>query len=411
MTASDEHHLLRFAGPALAGAVWVLGVVPPPRDGLTPGYLLSWTALLALLAMIDQTAPRAGAPLPRRLLWLAAELVVCWLVVRFHGTFVRPAFVYLVPIVRALLMFEGWAGLLLSLLVWTAYALNVWFYAWPDRLHEYPNYLSFFLAPYMVGTVLTLAMLQQARDRRHVEALYEQLRQAHDELTRLHARAREAAVTAERNRLAREIHDSLAHYLTVINVQLEAAEKLAPESAERALEQVRRARRLTLESLREVRRSVAALRAASLDELSLPRALDKLAGEFAESTGIAVHLDLGVPDDVRLAPETALTLYRAAQEGLTNVHRHARAANAYLTLRRENGRVELTVRDDGVGPGTTPAGEDAEGGFGLLGLRERVDLLGGCLAFEAAVGGGSRLTVALPVAGAAPTDVAPERTP
>src|SRR5207247_4514766 len=115
--------------------------------------------------------------------------------------------------------------------------------------------------------------LQQATNRRRLQALYDELREAHAELQAFQHQAQELAVTAERNRLAREIHDSLAHYLTVINLQLEAAEKLSGDRPTEAIAHVGRARRLTIESLQEVRRSVAALRARTFEELSLRSAL------------------------------------------------------------------------------------------------------------------------------------------
>lgn len=391
----DDRRLLRFAGLALPAAVWVLGIFSPRPGGLDAEYAVIFTALLAALTVLDQRAPGRDAPLGRRLHWLAAELALCYFIVRVNGSLVRPTFIYLLPAVRALLMFEERPGLALSLLVWPVYCLNILDYAWPDRLHEFRTYLVFFLAPYVVGVVLTLAALRQAADRRRVQALYDELHAAHQELQRLHRRARETAVTEERNRLAREIHDSLAHYLTVINVQLEAAEKLAAEHPQRADEQVRRARRLTLDCLKEVRRSVAALRASSLDELALPRALEKLAADFARDTGIEVRLIMDLPDAARLPPDASLALYRVAQEGLTNVHRHARARTARLTLgRTADGGVELAVQDDGAGP---PPEATENGGFGLLGLRERVELLGGRLGFEGVSSGGSRLTALLPV--------------
>ncbi len=243
--------------------------------------------------------------------------------------------------------------------------------------------------------MLTLATLRQAADRHRLQRLYDELHLAHTHLQALHQQAREAAVAEERNRLAREIHDSLAHYLTVISVQLEAAEKLGAEQVDRALEQVRRARRLTLECLQEVRRSVAALRASTLEELSWSNALEKLAAEFGDTTGLQVELRISAPEDIRLAPEIALALYRIAQEGLTNVHRHAHATRVLLAVTVSNGAVELVVQDDGHGPPAEPP--SGQGGFGLLGLRERVELLGGRLGFGRAPSGGSRLEVVLPV--------------
>ncbi len=391
----DDRSLLRLAGLALPAAVWVLGVVSPPRGGLTLAYLLTFTGLLAALVVVDQTAPRERSSTARRLAWLAAELALCFFVVHAHGTLIRPALIYLLPTGRALLMFGERRGLALSLSVWAVYGLNVLLDGWPDRLAEYfPNYFSFFLAPYVAAVFMTLSTLRQAADRQRVQGLYDELRAAHDELQALHGQAREAAVTEERNRLAREIHDSVAHYLTVIAVQLEAAEKLGESRPGRARAEVQRARRLTVACLQEVRRSVAALRSATLEELALAGALRKLADEFSEATGIKVALELAVPEDLNPPPDAALALYRVAQEGLTNVQRHAEASHVEVTLSLRKEGVEVAVQDNGVGPRN---GTNGDGGFGLVGLRERVELLGGQLRFERAPAGGSRLRATVPM--------------
>jgi signal transduction histidine kinase len=304
----DDRQLLRLAGVALPAAVWVLGLFSTPPGGSTPAYLVSLAGLLAALALLESTAPRREAASWRRLLWLAAELALCFAVVRLQGTLVRPALVYLLPVSRALILFGERRGLLLSLSVWLVYGLNVGLYAWPERLAEFPNYLAFLLPLYVVAVVLTLAALRQEADRRKVQQLYDELHTAHQQLQAMQAQASELAVTQERNRLAREIHDSLAHYLTIINVQLEAAEKLGTDQQDRAYQAVRRARRLTLQCLQDVRQSVAALRAAACEDLSLPRALRALVDDFSAGTAIAVDLDLALPEDVRLSPEISLAL-------------------------------------------------------------------------------------------------------
>lgn len=396
--AGDDGSLLRLAGLAVPAAVWVLGVVPPPREGLSLAFLAPFTGLLVALVLVDQTTPPEGAAGGRKPLWLAAEIGLCFLVVRAHGTLVRPALIYLLPASRALLLLGPGRGFIVSLFVWIAYAANIALWGWPDRLGEAPNYFSFFLGPYVVAELLTLATIRQAAGRRQVQALYDRLSAAHEELQALHRQARELAVIQERNRLAREIHDSLAHYLTVINVQLEAAQKLGGGQAQFALQHVARARRLAMECLQEVRRSVQSLRATSLEELSLPMALQKLVDEFAEGTGLAIQLYVALPDSLRLPAELAQALYRAAQEGLTNVHRHARATRATVSLSLTDSRVELVVEDDGVGP---PADgqprEDQTSGWGLLGMRERIDLLGRTLSFGPRPSAGSRLAVTLPL--------------
>jgi signal transduction histidine kinase len=386
----DDRRLLRFTAAALAGAVWVLGLIPPPHQ-LGPVYVFQLTAAVAAILTVDLTAPGRDAPLWRRLLTLGLELALAFVVVRTQMSLTRLSLIFLLPSSRSLLMFGPRPGLLASLSVWLVFGVNVALAVLPDRPPEFINYFSFFLAPYVLSVMLTLTLLRQAGDRERLQALYDQLRSAHEELQELHRQAEEAAVNRERNRLAREIHDSVAHYLTVVNLQLEAVEKLGGEQPDRAVREAGKARRLTLECLQEVRRSVAALRSGTLEELSLPGALKKLVSDFAETTGLNVRLEVGIADDLSLAPDARVALYRAAQEGLTNVQRHAQASAARVVLRRENGSVELAVEDDGVGP------VQGDSGFGIVGLRERVELLGGRLGFGVGESGGSRLAVTVPV--------------
>jgi signal transduction histidine kinase len=285
---------------------------------------------------------------------------------------------------------------------WLAYGINIAPGAWPDHLSDFATYFSFFLAPYAVAIILSLAIVRQERARQRIQSLYDQLRGAHDELRALHAEARSAAVAEERNRLAREIHDSLAHYLTVANVQLEAAEKLGAGRAEAALEHVGRARRLTLDCLQDVRRSVAALRASSLEELAIEPSLRRLVTDFAESTGLSVEVHARLADGVALEPEAAQAVYRAVQEGLTNVQRHARASHVTVALDGSPEHIVLTIEDDGQGRTDAPSGHDrTTTGFGLTGLRERVALLDGQLDFGPGPHGGSQLRIAFPTRRAA----------
>src|SRR6266851_3077426 len=400
ITQTDDRRLVQRAGLALPAAVWVLGLVSPAPDGRTVEYVVTYSVLLAATALVDQAAPPATASGWRKLGWLLVEIVLCSLVVRTQGTLIRPALIYLLPVGRAILLLGERMGLLASLLVWVAYAVNIVPGAWPDHLGDFPNYLSFFLAPYAVAVILSLAIVRQERARQRIQTLYDQLRVAHDELQALHLEVRNAAVAEERNRLAREIHDSLAHYLTVANVQLEAAEKLGVERAQAALEHVRRARRLTLECLQDVRLSVAAMRAATLEELALEPSLQRLVADFAESTGLRVHLQISVPGSAALAPELAQALYRAVQEGLTNVQRHAQATEVTVRLVRSSESVVLEIQDNGVASAIRSNGHRPESsGYGLIGLRERVALLDGQLTFGQSSSGGSSLRISLPLRG------------
>jgi signal transduction histidine kinase len=234
--------------------------------------------------------------------------------------------------------------------------------------------------------VFTEVALNERAARAEVERLASELQAANQKLREYAAQVEELATAKERNRLAREIHDSLGHYLTVINVQLEAAQLLVAGDPERATAALRKAQSLAQEGLADVRRSVAALRAGPTGSRPLPEAVAELAEE-SRAAGIITNLDVrGAPRS--LPPQAELTLYRAAQEALTNVRKHARASRADLTLDYGSGdRVRLVVQDNGVGAA------EPNGGFGLLGLRERVQLVGGSVLVHSAPGEGFRLEV------------------
>lgn len=217
------------------------------------------------------------------------------------------------------------------------------------------------------------------------------------ERARLHAASHRAGVTEERNRLAREIHDTLAQGLTAIALQLEAAEALLDQQANP--ERVRRATTAALalarENLEEARRSVFDLRAAPLEGRTLPQALLALAAEATEAGGVRVAVETN-GDDRPLPSRIEAGLYRIAQEALTNALRHASAEriSVHLIVRRD--RVRLILEDDGIGfdPDRT-----SEGRFGLVGVRERTRLLRGDFSLESSPGAGTRVEVNVPLTG------------
>ena len=244
--------------------------------------------------------------------------------------------------------------------------------------------------------VFTEMVLSERATRAEVERLAGELSAANQKLREYATQVEELAIAKERNRVAREIHDILGHYLTVINVQLEAAKLLLASNPERATAALGKAQTLAQEGLADVRRSVAAIRAGPTGSRPLPEALAELAQECRDA-GILTNLDVrGQPRP--LAPQVELTLYRAAQEALTNVRKHARASRADVTLDYDAGQqVRLVVQDNGVGaslPGSPVAAGDSQlDGYGLLGLRERAQLVGGSVAVQSKPGEGFRLEV------------------
>jgi signal transduction histidine kinase len=218
---------------------------------------------------------------------------------------------------------------------------------------------------------------------------------------RLIEQAQQAGVSSERQRLAQEIHDTLAGAFTSIVMKLEAAEESLdsdPSSVQRFLDQ---ARGIARESLVEARRLMWALRPESLERSSLSEALTNLAERWSEECGVdASATVMGTPHP--LTPDIEVTLMRVAQEALTNCRKYAQARQVTLTLSYMNNLVALNVQDDGVGFDPTEPHPDSSdqstGGFGIMGMRERVEQLRGTLLVESAFGEGTTLMVAIPVA-------------
>lgn len=213
-------------------------------------------------------------------------------------------------------------------------------------------------------------------------------------LAELSAQGREAAVVGERNRIARDIHDTLAQGFTGVIVQLEAAEDASRRGLGREAEQhVITARNLARESLSEARRSVQALRPQPLEEGGVTDALRALFGKLTE--GVALRADFKVLGAPRaLPPEWEENLFRIAQEVLTNVLRHAQASRLAATIAFSSDDVRLEFVDDGRG--FDPAARSE--GYGLLGMRERVDAMGGQMEVHSANGRGAKVSIRLPAA-------------
>lgn len=197
----------------------------------------------------------------------------------------------------------------------------------------------------------------------------------------------ELSIMRERARIARELHDTLGHYLTTINMQAQAAQaviKLNPPQAEESLANICT---LAREGLQEVRKSIAAIRAHPIENRSLAEALNALLQDNrTHNTEVAFTVQ-GTP--FPSSNEVEMTLYRITQEALTNIHKHANAQHAQVTLMYSDQpqRIGICIQDDGVGTSL------AEGGFGLLGLKERVHLLGGTLHTQTAPGRGFTIEV------------------
>lgn len=249
--------------------------------------------------------------------------------------------------------------------------------------------MAFFVLVYVV------LFKRQATARERAQALLEELEVAHRQLAEYAGRVEALTLAAERQRLARELHDTLAQGLAGLILQLEAASSHLEEGrAGRAQEILRQAMGRARATLGEARQAIGDLRSESPAVEDLSQALGEATRRFTEATGIPCNLKTDLPFQLR--DSLAGQALRAVTEGLANVARHARASRAEVRLSVENGELEVIVRDDGAGFNLALAAGQA-GHYGLLGLSERARLAGGSLEVASAPGAGTTLRLKLPL--------------
>jgi signal transduction histidine kinase len=238
---------------------------------------------------------------------------------------------------------------------------------------------------------------RQLNQRRHVETRLAQLTRLTDELEQQVAQVSALGVAVERTRVAREIHDDLGHRLVLLNVQLQLVDDLIAEDPAAALSQLCSTR----EQLHEAWSSVlgTADLALELDGATLAPALARLVDQCRTLTSMRISLRI-IGDLTAFDPAIACAIYRAVQEGLTNTYKYAQAQQADVMVYCDDVVVQVRVRDDGCGVGSAVATEivpGAEGHFGLVGLRERAELLGGNVEAGPRPERGFELTMTIPI--------------
>ncbi len=238
-------------------------------------------------------------------------------------------------------------------------------------------------------TVFTQSAVSEERARAEVERLVGELTTANQQLRAYAVQVEELAIAKERNRLAREIHDGLGHYLTTIHMQIQASQATMNRDPQKAAAALDKALEMTHQALADVRRSVAALRSPAMLDLTLSDMLAELVKNI-ESGGMKAELEIkGEPRT--LSPQARLTLYRSAQEALNNSLKHSQATQLSVLLDfQTKDKVILRIKDNGVGT------DQLDGGFGLIGMKERVHMLDGEIQIQTAKGQGFRVEIRLP---------------
>lgn len=338
-----------------------------------------------------ETPPRTIA-----VLLLLARIFLIEIVAQLEH-FTYSPFLYLLIPFTASLYFGSLVSYGLAGLAWVTYIGKetvynpIWFYH-ANGVHDMIIYsLGLLFAITMANTVN-----KERASRARAERLLAELEVTHEQLKASAEQAAELATTKERNRLARDIHDSLGHYLTVINVQLEKALAFRSKKPGDADQAVSSAKQLASEALHEVRRSVATLRAQE-DGFSLQRSLCELV-ERMQSGQLSISLTMEGEEE-GFSRRALIALYRAAQEGLTNSQKHANASQMSIELHLGSQQATLLVCDNGRG--FDPAllhqlQPGREGRYGLQGVQERLEQAQGSLQVESTPGSGTSLTASVP---------------
>jgi signal transduction histidine kinase len=380
------------------------------EEGLgAPPFPLGIFFCIAIIGLMGLWLPHQKSRI-QKILFTALGFGLCWLTI-FWGGLGGNSFpaLLLIVVMRACLLFEWNGRFVTALLAFGSFVLRLilgirrFLDSDIPRPERFPHHLTpdqFQTAVFnltlnsalLFGLVLVFVLLmvgailteRQSRDRLSV---------ANDRLRRYALLVENQATLQERNRIAREIHDSVGHALTAQSIQLENVAVWLPENVARAEEHLQKARGLGKEALQNVRQSVATLRQAPLQGQSFNDAIQKLVKDFERTTGIQTAIQIqvaqGLPTDI------AIALYRIVQEAMTNIAKHSQATQVNLKLNETPQEVELIVEDNGQGFDPT----QNTTGFGLQSMRERTEALGGLFYLNSQLGQGCRLHLNIPQGG------------
>jgi signal transduction histidine kinase len=232
--------------------------------------------------------------------------------------------------------------------------------------------------------------IEEENANNKIKQLIIELEAANKNLKNYSNQVEELTIVRERNRLAREIHDGLGHYLTVIHMQIQAAKAVMKNSPEKAIVLLTIAQKQSQEALIDVRKSVTALRDSEEARIPLSERINQLVHTTSTDK---LHITSEIKGKAKSgSPHLELTIFRIIQEGIQNCIKHAQASKLKITLDyEEEGKLRLNIRDNGVGT------EKINGGFGLIGMKERVQQLGGSLNYSGKIGEGFTIEVEVPI--------------
>lgn len=389
-TQTMPFRFLLYTEWVMLGSCGVMAMVEAWQTQRIPvAHLLILLTLLAMGMALHKVKPSLAY------LYTAAQMGLILLGTTLGYLHILPT-LYLIVMIRSCFLFEPPGRFIVASLSFVFFAIHQVQYLttiMPLRLpalneqrvwmHQFAEFLMFGLSLVLISRLVSTLITERRTQ--------EKLAQAHNQLRQYSLQVEELAAVQERNRIAREIHDSLGHALTNLNVQIQAVLKLWPHNPEAAHGFLEQAQQLGTMAMQEVRQSVSTLRADQQTEPPLQEAIATLLQEFRQSTGIPITASITLSSS--LSPQVTHTLFRLTQEALTNICKHAQATTAHLELTADLDKVYLAIADDGQGFSY----HQNTSGYGLQGMEERVAAMNGDFHLETAPGQGCRITVTLPL--------------
>ncbi|WP_017654481.1 sensor histidine kinase [Fortiea contorta] len=374
---------------ALAALTAILPYTSPKFSPRFPELTICSLIIFGLMGLSLPTSNRSN-----KLIYTASEVFLILITGFFGGRTARLfPFLYLILVTRSCLIFKFYGRLAVTIISFVLFLITLRHrfpkYPLPPQAQERFGFFTLSLALLFALTLVFVLLLMNAvlseRQSR------EELAIANEKLRQYALKIENQATLEERNRIAREIHDSLGHSLTALNLQLETALKLSQSNPNRAITFLARAKELGSKALQDVRQSVSTMRSHPLQAQSLEQAISVLAEDFHRSTNIVpicqIHLDYPLQIEVSTA------VYRIIQESLTNISKYANASEVKLELTTNINSLLLRIYDNGRGfdlrQNTT--------GFGLQSMRDRTLALGGKFDINSTLGYGCQITVNIPL--------------
>ena len=247
---------------------------------------------------------------------------------------------------------------------------------------------------YGISTTFVMGMSYfvklQMREKEKLAHINSELEQAYKKLIENSAAAHQLTIEEERTRMAREIHDTLAHTLTTLIVQLEACKRLASLDPSRLPAELEKAQELSRSGFNDIKRSIKALRPQAMENKSLFASINSVICETMENTKVNIAFNNLLAPDIKFSSQVEVTLFRAIQESITNSIRHGQASEIEITIKQENNTLQLCIADNGRGC------SNIKKGYGMQGISERIESLNGNVAFSSSFGKGFKTILTIP---------------